>query len=124
MQVRANIPDRCHVRATCAHSTRCCLLLQVLPMACGHAVSFGALVVHWHRIQSSLGGSDDDRQRFGTVVTRIPLATVGVSVAALTMSLDTPAQAVVGKPMAVRWQLRNNTAVLQTVEISAQPSSE
>ena len=71
-----------------------CSCTQVLPQTCAN-LSFGSLVVHWHRIGAAGGaggGVDDGRRRFGVVVTRIPLPPVAVSVAALTMSLDTPAQ--------------------------------
>ena len=50
----------------------------------------------------------------------LPLAALVLPAA----GVRSPAQAVVGQPMNVSWQLRNNTAVLQSVEISAQPSSE
>ena len=58
------------------------------------------------------------------MTTRIPLVPVNVQVSALKMSLSTPAQAVVGVPMRLEWVIQNNTAVLQSVNISVQPSSD
>ena len=93
-----------------------CCCLQLTPLRCGR-FSLGSLKVQWHRLDSA---QDEDR----LVTTRIPVVPVSVQMAAITMSLSMPAQAVVGEPLHLEWCIKNNTAVLQSVHISAQPSSD
>ena len=90
--------------------------MQLTPLRCGR-FSLGSLKVQWHRLDSA-------QDEASLVTTSIPVVPVSVQMAAITMMLSMPAQAVVGEPLHLEWCIKNNTAVLQSVHISAQPSSD
>ena len=60
----------------------------------------------------------------GEVSTQLQLPTVVIEAAIFTISLNAPAQGVIGVPMDMSWSIANNSASLQTIELTLATSQE
>ena len=88
------------------------------------SVSFRSFVVSVQVWLSISVGEEETEVDVGEVCTQLELPTVIVEAAVFTISLDAPAQGVIGVPMDMSWSIANNSALLQTVELTLATSQE